>query len=282
MPDNRGTLKQKYVVRGNRMFDQVCSELDVPFERCGQYVGFTERAAYPFIWLYGWQRRHICGVSDTRVISGKELHQREPNLNPDFKFALYNPSAGCVCPYGLTIAYGENAVANGARVSLNTAVLDMDVSDGRIRSVRTNRGTVYPRLVINAAGVFAEDVAAMAGDRFYSIHPRKGTNSILDKKAGSLVKGISSIKKLTNNAAHTKGGGILHTVHHNLLVGPNAIETWEKENFATEQSSIDAVFEKQKLTAAGLSKSDITCRRTENVSPLFSKTGRWRGPLPGK
>lgn len=253
----RGTLKQKYVVRGNRMFDQVCSELDVPFERCGQYVGFTERAAYPFIWLYGWQRRHICGVSDTRVISGKELHQREPNLNPDFKFALYNPSAGCVCPYGLTIAYGENAVANGARVSLNTAVLDMDVSDGRIRSVRTNRGTVYPRLVINAAGVFAEDVAAMAGDRFYSIHPRKGTNSILDKKAGSLVKGISSIKKLTNNAAHTKGGGILHTVHHNLLVGPNAIETWEKENFATEQSSIDAVFEKQKLTAAGLSKSDI-------------------------
>lgn len=253
----RGTLKQTYVVRGNRMFDRICGELDVPFRRCGQYVGFTDRLVYPFIRLYAWQRRHICKVDDTRMISGKELHKREPNLNPDFKFALYNPSAGCVCPYGLTIAYGENAVSNGAKVSLNTAVLGMEVKSGTIQSVRTNRGTIYPRLVINAAGVFAEDIAKMAEDRFFSIHPRKGTNSILDQKAGSLVKSISSIKKLTKNAAHTKGGGILHTVHHNLLVGPNAVETYKKEDFATEQSSIDAVFEKQKLTAKGLSQRDI-------------------------
>lgn len=253
----RGMLKQKYVVRGNRMFGKLCEELDVPFRRCGQYVGFTDKSAYPFIRMYAWQRRYICKVTDTRLISGEDLHRREPNLNPDFKFALYNPSAGCVCPYGLTIAYGENAVQNGATVSLNTAVLGMEVIDGTIRSVQTNRGTVYPRLVINAAGVFAEDVAAMAGDRFFSIHPRKGTNSILDKKTGSLVKSISSIKKLKNNAAHTKGGGILHTAHHNLLVGPNAVETYEKENFATEQSSIDAVFEKQKLTAKDLSERDI-------------------------
>ena len=172
-------------------------------------------------------------MTDTQILSGKELHRREPNLNPKFQFALYNQSAGCVCPYGLTIAYGENAVSNGAKVSLNTVVLGMKVSKGRIQSVKTNRGTIYPKLVINAAGVFAEDVAEMAGDRFFSIHPRKGTNSILDKKTGSLVKGISSIKKLTHNAAHTKGGGIVHTAHNNLLVGPNAIETYEKENFAT-------------------------------------------------
>lgn len=253
----RGTLKQKYVVQGNRMFDQVCEDLDVPFQRCGQYVGFTDKIVYPFIWMYAWQRKHICKVTDTQILSGKELHRREPNLNPEFQFALYNPSAGCVCPYGLTIAYGENAVSNGAKVSLYTVVLGMKVSKGRIQSVKTNRGTIYPKLVINAAGVFAEDVAEMAGDRFFSIHPRKGTNSILDKKTGSLVKGISSIKKLTHNAAHTKGGGIVHTAHDNLLVGPNAIETYEKENFATEQSSIDAVFEKQKMTSEKLSKKDI-------------------------
>lgn len=254
---NKGTLKQSYVVKGNRMFDKICKELDVPFRRCGQYVGFTEKAALPLVRLYARQRRRVCGVTDTRVISGKALHRREPNLNPKFQFAMYNPTAGCVCPYGLTIAYGENAAANGAQISLNTAVLDMEVSGGRIQSVKTNRGTVYPRMVINAAGVFAEDVATMAKDRFYSIHPRKGTNSILDKKAGSLVKSISSIKTLTNNRVHTKGGGILHTVHHNLLVGPNAVETYEKENFATEQGSIDEVFLKQKQTAEGLSQQDI-------------------------
>lgn len=254
---NKGSLKQHYVLLGNRMYDKVCRELDVPFDRCGQYVGFTDWWAYPVVRLYAWHRRHICGVTDTRVIGQKELHKRQPQLNPDFRFAMYNASAGCVCPYGLTIAYGENAAANGAQISLNTAVLDMKVEQGRIQSVHTNRGTIYPKLVINAAGTFAEDIARMAGDRFYSIHPRRGTNSILDKQAGHLTNAIASVKVLKKSKEHTKGGGILHTVDHNILVGPNAAETWEKENFATEPSSIDAVFEKQRNTAKGLSKGDI-------------------------
>ena len=153
-------------------------------------------------------------------------------------FAIANPSAGCVCPYGLTIAYGENAVQNGVQVSLNTAVLEMEVKDGKILSAKTNRGRVYPGLVINAAGVFAEEVAAMAGDRFYSIHPRRGTNAILDKKAGTYVNAIASIKEITKNKSNTKGGGILHTVHDNLLVGPDAVETWEKENVEDRKSVV--------------------------------------------
>lgn len=254
---NTGSLKQHYVLLGNRMFDRVCRELSVPFKRCGQYVGFTDKWVYPVIWAYVWQRKHICRVTDTRILKREELLKREPNLNPEFQFAMFNPSAGCVCPYGLTIAYGENAVENGAKVSLNTAVLGMEIKNGRICSVKTNRGTIYPRIVVNAAGVFAEDVAKMAGDRFYSIHPRRGTNSILDKKSGSLVKGIASIKTLKKNKNHTKGGGILHTVHDNLLVGPNAVETYEKENFETLKSSIDTVFAKQKLTAGALNEKDI-------------------------
>lgn len=254
---NKGSLKQHYVLLGNKMYDRVCEELSVPFERCGQYVGFTDWWMYPAVWAYAWQRKHICKVTDTRMMNKKELAKREPNLNPDFKFAMFNPSAGCVCPYGLTIAFGENAVENGARISLNTAVLGMELKDGKIDAVRTNRGTIYPRIVINAAGVFAEDIARMAGDRFYSIHPRRGTNSILDKKAGPLVMGIASIKTLKKNTSHTKGGGILHTVHDNLLVGPNAVETPEKENYATHRSSIDAVFAKQKMTAEALNERDI-------------------------
>jgi len=169
---NKGSLKQSYVVRGNRMYDRICRELDVPFERCGQYVGFFDPKLRPIVEAYAWQRRHICGVDDTRVISRDELVHGEKHLNPEFAFALFNPMAGVVSPYQLTIAYAENAIANGAEFSLNTAATAMEVKDGRIVSVTTNRGTVYPKLVINAAGVFADDVAGMARDRFYSIHPR--------------------------------------------------------------------------------------------------------------
>ena len=254
---SKGTLKQKYVVRGNRMYEQVCKELDVPFKRTGQYAGFTSAWLRPFVSLLCFQRKYVCGIDDTRIVGRKWLKEHESGLNPDFKFAIYNPMAGVVSPYGLTIAYAENAVANGAEVSLETAVLSMDVKNGHIEAVHTNRGTVYPKLVINAAGVFADVVAQMAGDRFFSIHPRKGTNSITDKKSSCFISSIASIKKVSLKKTHTKGGGTMQTVHGNLLLGPDAVETYERENFATEQKSIDTVFSKQKETVSAVSKRDI-------------------------
>lgn len=267
----KGTLKQQYVIRGNRMYGRICRELDVPFKRCGQYVGMMHWGELLPACLYAWQRKHICGVSDTRVISAKALRKREPHLNKDIKFAIYNSSAGSVCPYGLTIAYAENAVHNGAEVALDTAVLSMEIEKGQIKSVLTNRGRIYPKLVINAAGTFAEDVAKMAGDRFYSIHPRRGTNAILDKKVGRLMGGIASWKTLKKTAEHTKGGGIVHTAHDNLLVGPDAIETYEKENFATEKTSIEHNFQKQRGIVKELSEQDIITYFTGVRAPTFEE-----------
>ncbi len=264
-----GSLKHHYIRRGNEHMETVCRELGVPFHRVGQYVCFEKASLKPMIAMYCRIRKNRDGISDTELISGEELSRREPNLH--FAFAISNPSSGCVCPYGLTIAYAENAVQNGARVSLNTAVLGMELKDGNIYSVTTNRGTLYPALVINAAGVFAEDIAAMAGDRFFSIHPRRGTNSILDKKAGAYMHSIASIKEVTRNTMHSKGGGILHTVDDNLLVGPDAVETWEKENTETHRESIDTVFRKQTRTMKKLSRGDIITYFTGVRAPTFEE-----------
>lgn len=268
---SKGSLKHKYIIKGNRIYGDICKELDVPFKRCGQYVCFNQAALKPLIRLYALKRKLVDGIDDTVVISGKELKKREPSFNGDFKYAIYNPMAGCVCPYGLTIAYGENAVMNGAKISLNTAVTDMKVENGKIVSVSTNRGEIKPKIVINAAGVFAEDIAKMAKDRFYSIHPRRGTNSILDKKAGKLISSIASIKKIELSNGHTKGGGLLNTVHGNILAGPDAIETWEKENFATHRESIKTVFDKQRGTVPSLTERDIITYFTGVRAPNFEE-----------
>lgn len=267
----KGSLKQKYVLLGNAMFDKLCDDLDVPFKRCGQYVGFVDKKFKFLARAYAWQRRVVCKVPQTRIISKEELQKREPELSDKFEFAMFNPTAGCVCPYNLAIAYAENAVQNGAKVSLNTAVIGMDVENGNIKSVTTNRGVIYPKIVINCAGVFAEDIAKMANDRFYSIHPRRGTNSILDKKANHLIHSIASIKMLSGKGGHTKGGGMLNTVHDNVLVGPNAVETYEKENFATNAKDISEVFKKQKLTAPKLSEREIITYFTGVRAPTFEE-----------
>lgn len=266
----KGSLKQHYVLKGNAMYADVCKELGVPFKRNGQYVGFTQGYLKPIIHIYAAMRRNI-GVKDTKVLSRAELLKAQPEMDENFKFGLYNSTAGTVCPYGLTIAYAENAVMNGAKVSLNTAATEMEVKDGRIISVTTNRGKIYPKIVINAAGVFSDKIAEMAGDGFFSIHPRKGTNSILDKKAGKLTKAVISIKELSFEKSHTKGGGIIHTVHDNLLVGPDAVETYERENTQTNAESIKKTFAKQKRTMEKLSERDIITYFTGVRAPTFEE-----------
>lgn len=268
----KGSKKHEYIRKGNAMYSQICKELDVPFHRVGQYVCFKQGWLKPFVALYCIYRKKHDGIEDTKLISKAELKAVEANFDPDFKFAISNPSSGCVCPYGLTIAYAENALANGARVSLNTAVISMKVENGKIISVDTTRGTIHPTIVINAAGVFAEEISKMADDRFFSIHPRRGTNSILDKKAGAFMHSIASVKELQlMTKTHSKGGGILHTVHDNLLIGPDAVETYEKENTATRPESIKTVFDKQKKTMPILSERDIITYLTGVRAPTFEE-----------
>jgi glycerol-3-phosphate dehydrogenase len=256
----RGQLKKKYNDAGNRMYSVICKELEVPFRYTGQYLCFTDGWAKPIAIasLLYWK---LMGIP-AEYVSRKNLAKREPNLSEKIKFALFFPTAGVVCPYGLTIAYAENAADNGAKLCLDTAVIGMEVKDGKIESVLTNRGRVYPRLTINAAGVFAEEVARLAKDRLFSIHPRRGTNMNIDKKAAPLVKTIASVfslteRKTSSKEEHSKGGGIIHTVDNNLLVGPNAIETFERENFSTDRESIKTVMAKQRKTALDLCERDI-------------------------
>jgi glycerol-3-phosphate dehydrogenase len=256
----RGQLKKKYNDAGNRMYPRICGELDVPFQYTGQYLCFTDGLLRPaaIASLFYWK---LMGIS-AKYISRRSLAKREPHLSGKIKFALFFPSAGVVCPYGLTIAYAENAAENGAKICLDTAVIDIEIWNKKIVSVMTNRGRIYPKLTINAAGVFTEEIARLAHDRFFSIHPRRGTNMILDKKAAFLVKTIASQFKTAEaktaaKETHSKGGGIVHTVDGNLLVGPDAIETYEKEGFSTDRESIRAVLTKQRQTASGLFERDI-------------------------
>ena len=249
-------LKLKYELIGNAMYEDLCKDLDVPFKRNGQYVAFKGKWLKPVLEILATSKRKL-GIKDTKIVNKEELYKAQPNLNEGYDVGIYNACAGTVCPYGLTIAYGENAINNGAKIALNTIVNGFELKDKKIVSVKTNRGTIYPRIVINAAGVFSDTIASYADDEFFSIHPRKGTEAILDNKQGSLTNAIISWRALFGNDKHTKGGGVLHTVHHNILVGPDAKETYEKENFATSKESIDFLFNKQRKTFSKLNERDI-------------------------
>ena len=254
----KSTQKYRYNSEGHRIFGDVCAELGVPFHRPGQYICFDNIFWKPVLYLTKpyWYLR---GLKKVKVLGKQKLREHEPSIAHSISAALYFPTTGIVSPYALTIAYAENAVTNGARVFLNTAAINMEVEDGIVKGVLTNRGKIRPRIVINAAGVFCEDIAKMAGDRFYSIHPRKGTSAVLDKKyTDSIVRtALSSFGTASTKKTHTKGGGIFRSAHGNALIGPDAVETIEKEDFSTTRGSISGTFHRQEHTVPSISEEKI-------------------------
>ena len=231
----KGTLKHKLNILGNRMYDEWAKDLQFEFQRNGlMYIAWEEE------YLPALKRRYTKGlengVDGIRYISGEEAMAIEPELKK-----LDNPP---IEPYEVTIALAENAAENQVKFMLNTKVCDI-VHDGRIQAVVTSRGVIETKYVINAAGVYADDISRMAGDVSYTIHPRKGTIVLLDKAKTYPYKpqlGFVS-NKLENRMMNvknkeSKGGGCCKTPEGNYLLGPSAKEVWNKEDTSCDAEGI--------------------------------------------
>ena len=289
---SKGSQKLSYCVRGNAMYRKLSHDLHVPYENKGQ-VTFARTKAEMLVLEYVHRTALEKGVVGTKVMSLEELREIEPSV-PDWSVGgLFMGTAGITNPHLMTIALAENAVQNGARVCLDTAVLDMTVEDGLVKAVKTNRGTIHPKAVVNAAGVYADVIAQMADDRTFTIHPRVGTNIVMDKKVGGLVRTsmgktpftltpsqledipdnpLSFIKATIASAkSHTKGIALIHTVDGNMLVGPHAEETPDREDTSTDRTAVERIFKNQQEVQPDLSEADIIAYFTGVRSPTYEE-----------
>lgn len=248
------SLKCKLNVRGNKLYEQVSKELGVPIRRCGSSILFRSqysKVIKPFFWL----KAKKIGMTGLSFMSQKAVYEMEPNLAKGVVWGVFCASAGVTSPYKMTVAYAENAVQNGVELLLNTEVTGISKNGVEITTVQTNRGDIASGLVINAAGVYSDFIAEMAGDRFFSIHPRKGEVVLLDKKKAPLVNGILGFVG-DRSSKNTKGGGIIKTYEGNILVGPNAIETPERENYSTQSETIAQLLDMKLPQMNGIGKED--------------------------
>ncbi len=161
-----GTLKRKYNLAGNPMFDQVCEELDVPFKRIGSLVlafGPEDEATLKELNERGMEHAGDApAVPGMKILCRGEVLKMEPHISGDVTAALYAPTAGIVSPYELTIALVENAMDNGAACVLNSEVTGIrHIAEGF--EIAASTGIYRSRLVFNCAGVFSDEIAKMAG-----------------------------------------------------------------------------------------------------------------------
>ncbi|MGH4122103.1 MAG: NAD(P)/FAD-dependent oxidoreductase [Clostridium sp.] len=251
-----GSKRAIFNVKGNEMYTRISEELNVSVIRCGSNILYDNKwlnMARPVLNI----RAKKMGVKGVTFLSAEEVLKREPNIAVPIVGAIHFDTTGVTSPYKMTVAYAENAVENGAEISLNTVILSIKKSNEKIISVETNRGTVYPKVVINATGVFADKIADMVDDQFFSIHPRKGEIIFLDKKKGRLINGVIAKPSLALSKGNTKGGGIVKTVDGNVLIGPDAYEQPFTEDFTTNMNNINALMKKHFPIIKGFSPADV-------------------------
>lgn len=245
------TLKGRLNIKSNPLFDKLCQDLKVHFKRIGSLViGFTEEDLGKLKELKKNGEKN--GLKNLEIIAGDKLFRLEPNLNPQTKYALYAPSAGIISPYKFTIALADNAVINGIKILLETEAKDIKIKENKVCSVVTNRGLIETRVIINAAGLYADEIAKTTGGSFKVI-PLKGEYQLFDKQWGNLVNHIL----FPIPTKLSKGILVAPTVHDNLLIGPNSYRVKEKDNLSTTRAGTQEVYKGARKLIPHLPHQDL-------------------------
>ncbi|MDF2506101.1 NAD(P)/FAD-dependent oxidoreductase [Clostridium sp.] len=237
-----GSLKSLLNVRGNKMFDRLSEELDFPFKRNGSLVlCFNEEDLDKLRALK--ENGDKNKVPNLKILNKEEIKTIEPNVGNNAVAALYAPTGGIVCPYEMTIAYAENAYDNNVQFQLETEVKSI-IKDNSKFIINTDKGEFTSRLIVNASGLFADEINNMLSENKFNIIPRKGEYCLFDKDARESLE--KTLFQLPSNMG--KGVLVTPTVDGNLLIGPSATDIEDKEDLSTSGQGLDDILSKAKLT----------------------------------
>jgi len=180
--------------------------------------------------------------------------EMEPALSPDIQGALYAPTAGVICPYEFCFSLIGNAVENGVELYLNSKVTWVGKTPEENFEIETDSGDRFTTdYVINAAGLYADEVANFVGINNFKIHPRKGEEYLLDRRIGKLVKRVI----FPTPTKASKGMLIIPTVDGPVMVGPTALDIDDKTDFSTTREGLKEVFQHAQKMVPQIRTNDI-------------------------
>ena len=246
-----GTLMAKYNVLGAGMYESLCKEIGAPYKNVGSYVlAFSEEERKHIEKLY--QRGLTNGVPQMEILEKDEILRREPNINKNVVAALYAGSAGIVGPWEFTIKLLENAALNGTEVLVDAEVSNIEKLQDGYKVILKDGRTFETKVVINAAGVYADKINDMVSKNHFDIHPRIGEYYVLDKVQGKLTNSVLF------QCPTIMGKGVLvtKTVHGNIMVGPTAEDVESKDYVGTTTHGLDDIRRQAEKTISGINYRD--------------------------
>jgi glycerol-3-phosphate dehydrogenase len=235
---------------GNQRWDDLAKDLGFGFRRIGELtVAFTEDDLETLHRLQA--QGEAKGVPGLEFWGAERVHREEPKLSSEIVAALFAPTAGVVNPYEACFALIESACRNGLALRCDAAVIGLEPGQGGWL-IRTASETIQTCFVINATGLEADRIAAMADDHSFHLTARKGEEYVLDKRLQGLVRRLI----FPCPSPTSKGILVIPTFDGTLMVGPTAEPSPDREDLSTTLEGADTVFTQVKRLVPGLSERD--------------------------
>lgn len=237
---------------GNQLWGPLQEDLGFGMKRVGELVVAQEDYQLETLDELKAQGEHR-GVPGLELWDAARIRAAEPNISEGIIAALWAPTAAVVNPYEATLLMAESAVHNGVRIETSRTVTALSREEDGWEVATAEGATYHARFLVNAAGLYSDRIAALAGVGDFTINPRKGEEYLLDKRLSGIVERII----FPCPTPTTKGILVIPTVDGTIMVGPTAEDVDDKEDVTTSEAGADKIFRSVQNLVPGISRKDV-------------------------
>jgi glycerol-3-phosphate dehydrogenase len=247
-----GTLESRLVRRGHQLMGDYAKATGIPVEPTGALLvawSDEERDTLPALKDKAEQN----GYGNSEIVDGERVYSDLPDLGEGALGALTVPDEAIICTWTATLAIATEARLRGVDLLLEHRVIGADVG-AEHTVLGTSKGSVSARLVINAAGLGADEVDGLFDHRRFTVTPRRGELLVFDKLARGLVNRIV----LAVPSKVGKGVLISPTIYGNVMLGPTAEDLSDKAATGTSESGFEFLLDKGRRLMPRLLDEEVT------------------------